>query len=246
MTLELVKNPDILRTLGERKKDQFLIGFAAETEELEKKAAHKLKSKNCDLIVANDVTVPGAGFGSDLNEVVVIGVPHEKWGEAVKACVSLHPGERLTLEDLQAHCKATGLANYKKPLSLDIVDEVPKTAVGKVFRRALRDRAFEITELSMGSHIVTTARGDAPYVGVPVFLSRAFRHSAIYIRTDRGIRSPADLAGRTTSHTPGGIGPAVRLVAPKDNDAVIRPWTTMNLQQILPLHEDVESALAAS
>jgi 4,5-dihydroxyphthalate decarboxylase len=66
-----------------------------------------------------------------------------------------------------------------------------------IFRRALRDRAFEITELSMGSHIVTTARGDSPYVGVPVFLSRAFRHSAIYIRTDRGIRSAADLAGRT-------------------------------------------------
>jgi 4,5-dihydroxyphthalate decarboxylase len=48
----------------------------------------------------------------------------------------------------------------------------------------------------MGSHIVTSARGDAPYIGVPVFLSRAFRHSAIYIRTDRGINSAADLAGR--------------------------------------------------
>src|SRR5919199_1004099 len=66
-----------------------------------------------------------------------------------------------------------------------------------IFRRALRDRAFDVTELSMGSHIVTTARGDSPYVGVPVFLSRAFRHSAIYVRTDRGIRSAADLAGRT-------------------------------------------------
>jgi 4,5-dihydroxyphthalate decarboxylase len=66
-----------------------------------------------------------------------------------------------------------------------------------IFRRALRDRAFEVTELSMGSHIVTTARGDSPYVGIPVFLSRAFRHSAIYIRTDRGIRTAADLAGRT-------------------------------------------------
>lgn len=66
-----------------------------------------------------------------------------------------------------------------------------------IFRRALRDRAFDVSELSMGSHIVTTARGDAPYVGVPVFLSRAFRHSAVYIRTDRGIRSAADLAGRT-------------------------------------------------
>ena len=49
----------------------------------------------------------------------------------------------------------------------------------------------------MGSHIVTTARGDSPYVGIPVFLSRAFRHSAIYVRTDRGIRTAADLAGRT-------------------------------------------------
>jgi len=65
-----------------------------------------------------------------------------------------------------------------------------------IFRRALRDRAFEVAELSMGSHIVTTTRSDAPYVGVPVFPSRAFRHSAIYVRTDRGIRTPADLAGR--------------------------------------------------
>ena len=65
-----------------------------------------------------------------------------------------------------------------------------------IFRRALRDRAFDVTELSMGSHIVTTARGDAPYIGIPVFPSRAFRHGAIYVRTDRGIRTAADLAGR--------------------------------------------------
>lgn len=66
-----------------------------------------------------------------------------------------------------------------------------------IFRRVLRDRAFDVSELSMGSHIVTTARGDSPYIGVPVFLSRAFRHSAVYIRADRGIRAAADLAGRT-------------------------------------------------
>lgn len=66
-----------------------------------------------------------------------------------------------------------------------------------IFRRALRDRAFEVTELSMGSHITTTARGDSAYLGVPVFLSRAFRHGAIWIRTDRGITRPEDLAGRT-------------------------------------------------
>lgn len=66
----------------------------------------------------------------------------------------------------------------------------------EIFRRALRDRAFDITELSMGSHITTTARGDSAYVGVPVFPSRAFRHSGIFIRADGGIRAPEDLAGR--------------------------------------------------
>ena len=66
----------------------------------------------------------------------------------------------------------------------------------QIFRRALNEHCFEITELSMGSHITTTARGDAAYTAVPVFLSRAFRHSAVYIRTDRGIRGAADLAGR--------------------------------------------------
>jgi 4,5-dihydroxyphthalate decarboxylase len=66
-----------------------------------------------------------------------------------------------------------------------------------IFGRALRDRAFDVSELSMGSHIVTTARGDAAYVGVPVFPSRAFRHSAVYVRTDRGIAGPGDLLGRT-------------------------------------------------
>jgi 4,5-dihydroxyphthalate decarboxylase len=66
-----------------------------------------------------------------------------------------------------------------------------------IFRRALTERCFDVTELSMGSHITTTARGDAAYIGIPVFLSRAFRHSAVYVRTDRGIRGPADLAGRT-------------------------------------------------
>ena len=65
-----------------------------------------------------------------------------------------------------------------------------------IFRRALRDRAFDVAELSMGSHIVTTARGDSHHVGVPVFPSRAFRHSGIFVRTDRGISRPEDLKGR--------------------------------------------------
>ncbi len=66
-----------------------------------------------------------------------------------------------------------------------------------IFRTALRERKFDVTELSMSSHITVTARGDAHYVGIPVFLSRAFRHSAIYVRTDRGIERPEDLKART-------------------------------------------------
>ena len=66
----------------------------------------------------------------------------------------------------------------------------------EIFFRAFRHAEFDIAELSLSSFVVRTARGDSPYVGVPVFPSRAFRHSGIYIRTDRGIRAPGDLRGR--------------------------------------------------
>ncbi len=66
----------------------------------------------------------------------------------------------------------------------------------EVFARAYDSQPFDITELSCSSHILTTARGDAPYVGIPAFVSRVFRHSAYYIRTDRGIEKPEDLKGK--------------------------------------------------
>ncbi|MCT1397630.1 bifunctional phosphopantothenoylcysteine decarboxylase/phosphopantothenate--cysteine ligase CoaBC [Paenibacillus sp. p3-SID867] len=69
MTLDLVKTTDILESLGRQKTSQFLIGFAAETDTVEQFAREKLKRKNCDLIVANDVTQAGAGFGTDTNSV---------------------------------------------------------------------------------------------------------------------------------------------------------------------------------
>ncbi|TDL70069.1 bifunctional phosphopantothenoylcysteine decarboxylase/phosphopantothenate--cysteine ligase CoaBC [Paenibacillus amylolyticus] len=69
LSLELVKNIDILETLGKEKTHQFLIGFAAETQSVEMYAREKLERKNCDLIVANDVTRTGAGFGTDTNAV---------------------------------------------------------------------------------------------------------------------------------------------------------------------------------
>ncbi len=65
-----------------------------------------------------------------------------------------------------------------------------------IFVRALRYGEFDVTELSFSSYLVMLSRGQSRYIGVPVFLSRAFRHSAIYIRTDRGIIQPRDLKGR--------------------------------------------------
>jgi 4,5-dihydroxyphthalate decarboxylase len=66
----------------------------------------------------------------------------------------------------------------------------------ELFFRALRNQEFDVCELSMSSYLVGVAKGNAAYVAIPVFLSRVFRHSAIYIRTDRGIERPADLKGR--------------------------------------------------
>jgi len=65
----------------------------------------------------------------------------------------------------------------------------------EIFFRAFRHADFDLCELSMSSFTVKTAMGDCPYVGVPVFPSRAFRHNSIYIRTDRGIARPEDLRG---------------------------------------------------
>lgn len=69
MTLELEKNPDLLAELGRRKTTQILVGFAAETENLLENARKKLQAKKLDLIVANDVTAEGAGFGAETNLV---------------------------------------------------------------------------------------------------------------------------------------------------------------------------------
>ncbi|MYZ49609.1 ABC transporter substrate-binding protein [Propylenella binzhouense] len=66
----------------------------------------------------------------------------------------------------------------------------------EIFFRAFRHAEFDICELSLSSFAVKVADGTCPYVGVPAFVSRAFRHTSIYIRTDRGIKSPADLRGR--------------------------------------------------
>jgi phosphopantothenoylcysteine decarboxylase/phosphopantothenate--cysteine ligase len=70
--LRLEPNPDILKTIGSRKNGKLLVGFAAETEELISNAEKKLKEKNLDMIVANDVSEPGAGFDVDTNVATIL------------------------------------------------------------------------------------------------------------------------------------------------------------------------------
>jgi len=65
----------------------------------------------------------------------------------------------------------------------------------ETFFRAFRGLEFDISELSFSSYLVKHARGECPYIAVPVFLSRAFRHTSIYVRKDR-IHKPADLKGK--------------------------------------------------
>jgi phosphopantothenoylcysteine decarboxylase/phosphopantothenate--cysteine ligase len=72
VTITMVKNPDILAEMGKRKGTTFLVGFAAETENLLANAQQKLQTKNIDLIIANDVTQPGAGFETDTNIVTLL------------------------------------------------------------------------------------------------------------------------------------------------------------------------------
>lgn len=71
LTITLVRNPDILYELGQRKKHQVLVGFAAETNDLATYAKRKLAKKNLDFIVANDVSASDAGFGTDNNRVQI-------------------------------------------------------------------------------------------------------------------------------------------------------------------------------
>ena len=71
VTIELTENPDILKTMGSKKTNQFLVGFAAETDNLEVYAQKKLKEKNLNMIVANEVGHSDRGFNADENQVII-------------------------------------------------------------------------------------------------------------------------------------------------------------------------------
>ena len=72
LLIRLDRNKDVAKELGKIKKHQVLVGFAAETNDLLDNASAKIKKKNLDFIVANDLTISGAGFGTDTNIVKLI------------------------------------------------------------------------------------------------------------------------------------------------------------------------------
>jgi fatty-acyl-CoA synthase len=84
-----------------------------------------------------------------VQECAIIGVPDEKWGEAIKAVVELKSGEQLDAETLIQHCKAA-IGSVKAPKSVDFIDEIPRSPIGKVLKRELRARYWSELDRQVG------------------------------------------------------------------------------------------------
>jgi acyl-CoA synthetase (AMP-forming)/AMP-acid ligase II len=80
---------------------------------------------------------------------VVLGIPHEYWGEAVHAVLVLQPGATATAEEIIRHC-GRSLAGYKRPKTVEFVSELPVSGYGKVLRREVRERYWKGRETRIG------------------------------------------------------------------------------------------------
>lgn len=95
----------------------------------------------------------------------------------------------------------------------------------ELFFRAYRNHEFDVCELSLSSYILSLSRNsESPYIAIPVFISRTFRHSAIYIRTDRGILSPQDLKGKRVGVPEYQVTAALWVRAMLAQEYGVEPW----------------------
>ena len=74
-----------------------------------------------------------------IEEVAVIGIPDEEWGEQPRAIVVLKPGETATPEEIMEHCRVK-LASFKRPRSVVFADSLPRNPMGKILKRVLREQ----------------------------------------------------------------------------------------------------------
>jgi phosphopantothenoylcysteine decarboxylase/phosphopantothenate--cysteine ligase len=113
LSLELIPTCDILDSLGHRQDRQFLVvGFAAETNDVEENAAQKLREKNCDIVVANDVSGTDSGMESDANEVIIL----FKNGKREK--ISLAPKKIIARELVKIFAKSATKMFDKKNVTI--------------------------------------------------------------------------------------------------------------------------------
>jgi acyl-CoA synthetase (AMP-forming)/AMP-acid ligase II len=107
--------------------------------------------RRIDMVISGGVNIYPAEIEAALHahpavlDAAVIGVPDEQWGESVKAVVLLRAGATVTEAELIAFC-AGRLAGYKKPRSVDFVDELPRDAAGKLLKRKLREPYWAAAE----------------------------------------------------------------------------------------------------
>lgn len=95
----------------------------------------------------------------------------------------------------------------------------------ELFFRAYRNQEFDVCELSLSSYMLSLSRNtESPYIAIPVFISRTFRHSAIYIRTDRGISSAQDLKGKRVGVPEYQVTAALWVRAMLAQEYGIEPW----------------------
>jgi len=113
LTLDLVPNPDILRELAARKGRTFLVGFAAETNDLRRNAQTKLTAKGIDLLVANDVSRKGIGFEADDNQVVLL----DRWGGEIELPMMSKIAVADAILDRVLALRARALAPHPSPRS---------------------------------------------------------------------------------------------------------------------------------